>query len=384
MESPSQTFEVTVDDGVDGESSASMESSASFNVIESIRLVDDGVDGESTTSVEVVKSMKLMLMREQRRRSSFRFQSKERQATWLEISQDPVLGSNQKKDKLWERISALFHESKERQAMGANFSSISRKDFQPISKFRGCIRQVERLNRSGASELDINKRARIIFAEDPEEKKGFLCDHIWPILKDAEKWANISIMPSAFFKTSKSRLSQGSDSSSPVIDLNEDNQAYTTNDDDHSLIDISASRPIGRKKEKLRRRKEIDRNIDFEAFAKENQEILEVLKKGKEQRENERLTMNQAMMLTAENDKKKLELQQEEQEKEIMLVDLEAITDPTKREYFRIKQQQILTRNITRGSSYDIPNPEYSYAGSQYGIPDYMGGGYGGVDFLDF
>ncbi|ONK73610.1 uncharacterized protein A4U43_C04F33420 [Asparagus officinalis] len=67
MESPSQTFEVTVDDDVDGNSSTSMETSASFNVVKSIRLVDDGVDGESTTSVEVVKSMKLMLMREQRR-----------------------------------------------------------------------------------------------------------------------------------------------------------------------------------------------------------------------------------------------------------------------------------------------------------------------------
>ncbi|XP_020254358.1 glutathione S-transferase T3-like [Asparagus officinalis] len=309
-------------------------------------------------------------------------------ATWLEISQDPVLGSNQKKDKLWERISALFHERISNVYTGhrspKSLSCRMQLIMKAISKFRGCIRQVERLNPSGASELDINKRARIIFAEDPEEKRGFLFDHVWPILKDAEKWANISVMPSASSKISKSRLSQGSDSNSPVIDLNEDNQAYSPNDDDHSPMSISTSRPIGRKKEKLRRRKEIERNIDFEDFAKGNQEILEVLKKGKEQRENERLTMNQAMMLKAENDKKKLELQQERQEKEIMLVDLEAITDPTKREYFRNKQQQILNRNITRGSSSDIPNPEYSYAGSQYGIPDYRGGGYGGVDFPDF
>ncbi|ONK60656.1 uncharacterized protein A4U43_C08F21120 [Asparagus officinalis] len=64
LESKESNSEV---DGIDGESSASMESSVSFNVVESIRSVDDGVDGESTTSVEIVKSMKLMLMREQRR-----------------------------------------------------------------------------------------------------------------------------------------------------------------------------------------------------------------------------------------------------------------------------------------------------------------------------
>ncbi|GMP55172.1 hypothetical protein CsSME_00020069 [Camellia sinensis var. sinensis] len=29
---------------------------------------------------------------------------------WLEISQDPVRGTNQKKEKLWERISAKYHE----------------------------------------------------------------------------------------------------------------------------------------------------------------------------------------------------------------------------------------------------------------------------------
>ncbi|XP_020253753.1 uncharacterized protein LOC109830798 [Asparagus officinalis] len=192
-----------------------------------------------------------------------------------------------------------------------------------ISKFQGCIRQVEHLNPSGASELDIIKRARIIFAEDPEEKRGFLFDHVWPILKDSGKWANISVMSSASSKTSKSRLSQGSDSSSPIIDLNEDNEEYTPNDDDHSPINISTNRPIGGKKEKLRRRQEIERNLNFEAFAKGNQEILEVLKRGQEQRENERMTMNQAMMLKAKNDKKKLDLQQERQEKEIMLVDLE-------------------------------------------------------------
>jgi hypothetical protein len=96
----------------------------------------------------------------------------------------------------------------------------------------------------------------------------FLFYHVWPILKDAEKWAPINVGSPASSKTSKSRLSQGSDSSSPAIDLNEDIDGYTPNDDDQSPNDISTSRPIGRKKEKMRRRQATEKNLDFAAVAK--------------------------------------------------------------------------------------------------------------------
>ncbi|XP_020272029.1 glutathione S-transferase T3-like [Asparagus officinalis] len=304
-------------------------------------------------------------------------------ATWLEISQDPVMGSNQKKDKLWERISALFHERISNicnaQRTPKSLSCRMQLIMKAISKFRGCIRQVERLNPSGASELDIIKRARIIFAEDPEERKGFLFDHVWSILKDAEKWANISVRSPATSKTSKSRSSQGSDSSSPVVDLNDDNEEYTHNDED-----MITSRPTGRKKEKMRRRQATESNLDLETLNKSNKEIVDILKKSHGERENDRITMHQIMMLRVENEKKKLDIQRERQESKIMLINLDTITDPSEREYFRIKKQEILNRNTTGGSSSDIPNPEYSYAGSQYGIPDYRSGGYGGNGLPDF
>ncbi|CAL5414272.1 unnamed protein product [Camellia sinensis] len=31
-------------------------------------------------------------------------------------------------------------------------------------------------------------QAKILFARDPEERKGFQYDHVWLILKGAEKW----------------------------------------------------------------------------------------------------------------------------------------------------------------------------------------------------
>ncbi|ONK69316.1 uncharacterized protein A4U43_C05F21570 [Asparagus officinalis] len=70
MGSPSRTVEVTVDDGVDKESSASIERArhrwrAQCRSTLSSRSVDDDVDGKSSASVEIVKLIKLTSMREQ-------------------------------------------------------------------------------------------------------------------------------------------------------------------------------------------------------------------------------------------------------------------------------------------------------------------------------
>ncbi|XP_042467266.1 uncharacterized protein LOC122050432 [Zingiber officinale] len=53
---------------------------------------------------------------------------------------------------------------------------------------KGCIRQIEHLNPSGASEQDILTRAKMLFAQDPKYTKGFKFDHVWNILKDIEKF----------------------------------------------------------------------------------------------------------------------------------------------------------------------------------------------------
>ncbi|XP_020250128.1 uncharacterized protein LOC109827528 [Asparagus officinalis] len=107
---------------------------------------------------------------------------------WLEISQDPVSGTCQKKDKMWERITAVFHEKvgdRQRSPKSLEYRMDAIK--KAAKKFRGCVRQIERLNPSGASEIDILTQARIMYGEDVKEKKGFQFDHVSTILKDAEK-----------------------------------------------------------------------------------------------------------------------------------------------------------------------------------------------------
>lgn len=90
------------------------------------------------------------------------FSPKEDQAlcyAWLEVSEDPVTGSNQKEQKMWERISTIFHNTRPQTCVGQRTpKSLSCRWsllVSKTSKFRGCIRQIEQRNPSGASELDI-------------------------------------------------------------------------------------------------------------------------------------------------------------------------------------------------------------------------------------
>ncbi|XP_004309421.1 PREDICTED: uncharacterized protein LOC101314716 [Fragaria vesca subsp. vesca] len=112
---------------------------------------------------------------------------------YLEISQDPIDGVNQKKDKVWARITELWNQDKDENQTRTSKSLQSRfVDLTYcVSKFRGVVRQVEDDNPSGANEKDICAKAKQILLDDPNfTKKKLQFDHVWHILKDAEKWAD--------------------------------------------------------------------------------------------------------------------------------------------------------------------------------------------------
>ncbi|PRQ51406.1 hypothetical protein RchiOBHm_Chr2g0144051 [Rosa chinensis] len=84
---------------------------------------------------------------------------------YLSISQHSIEGVNQKKDKVWERITDLWNKDKDEHQMRSAKSLQSRfSDLNYcISKFRGSLRQVENRNQSGASEKDIMPRQNNIY-----------------------------------------------------------------------------------------------------------------------------------------------------------------------------------------------------------------------------
>ncbi|OUZ99451.1 hypothetical protein BVC80_1801g29 [Macleaya cordata] len=263
---------------------------------------------------------------------------------YLDISQDPIAGKNQTKDKLWERVSVLYHKRRNKsdddpirtpKSLKCRYHTIS----TAINKFRGCIRQVESRHQSGASELDIINNAKILFAQDPKEKRGFLYYHVWPILKDTEKFGDIPNSHQFEFSEGSQTGTQAfaSPNTPSSVDLSVDDNEQTPVETPSE----SSCRPIGRKKEKMRKRLASDNSQVLASMLEDNRAILETLKRGEMKRDERFVQMDkdsamryQLMMIQAENNYHKLDLQRERQEKEFMEKDLNSINDPIEREYF--------------------------------------------------
>ncbi|KAK8935504.1 hypothetical protein KSP39_PZI013681 [Platanthera zijinensis] len=135
-------------------------------------------------------------------------------------------------------------------------------------------------------------------------------------------------------------LSSNTPSQGRGIDLNSDNNNMNlgSTGDEESPISTSNKRPTGRKQEKERRRQLSGKGYDIETHTKKNEEILEVLKRGQEQRANDMSAIQELMRMKAENQKRKLDLQSAKQDHDIMMIDLDSIKGTPERQYFRQKK----------------------------------------------
>ena len=134
---------------------------------------------------------------------------------YLDVSQDPIIGKQQSSQCFWSRVAEAYEiaknecwESRNPRSLQCRLQVIEK----AIRKLNGCYRQVENLHPSGASEQDlvsiflvitlyINIRiflniflimqlnqAKTLLMQDPSYKKGFKFDHVWSMMKDAEKF----------------------------------------------------------------------------------------------------------------------------------------------------------------------------------------------------
>ncbi|XP_020244904.1 uncharacterized protein LOC109823003 [Asparagus officinalis] len=291
---------------------------------------------------------------------------------------------------MWVRITTLYHQNvkdfggdqRSQRSLESRWDLIKK----VINKFRGCIRQIERLNPSGASELDIIIKAKALYEQESKDKKEFQYEHIWHILKDAEKWADPT--PSKMTVSGTMSNAEGSESNSmDCINLMGDEQSPTN---------ASSSRPVGRKTEKAKRKIISPSECDVD--------ILKNIKEMQEKRELGRDTMQQLMMMKLENDKKKLDqravqleqrnqllaqqraqfhLERDREDREILSIDLSKIVDVREHAFFERKKQQIISRNsgdfqfdssthVSGGTGYWGPSG-YQYGTGSYGndLPEF-------------
>ncbi|XP_020259093.1 uncharacterized protein LOC109835533 [Asparagus officinalis] len=184
-----------------------------------------------------------------------------------------------------------------------------------IGKMRGCVNQVENLNPSGASEQDIDKNY----------KKGFKFDHVWPILKDIEKFTDVNAgiqvghvnagiqvgrMQHGNFASSQSKYSPTSESptlASPGLA----SFSFNMNDNDFG----------------------------------ENQKIVAMMEKNNADRQ-----LNyEIQMLRVQTAAKKVDVDELREENLILLKNLTQVTDPKLHEFLVQEQSRIMHKRTKQG-----------------------------------
>ncbi|XP_021598874.1 glutathione S-transferase T3-like [Manihot esculenta] len=110
---------------------------------------------------------------------------------YLDVSQDPIVGKQQSSQRFWSRVAEAYElaknecwESRNPRSLQCRLQVIEK----AIRKLNGCYRQVENLHPSGASEQDLLNQAKTLLMQDPSYKRGFKFDHVWNMMKDAEKF----------------------------------------------------------------------------------------------------------------------------------------------------------------------------------------------------
>ncbi|AEC06257.1 no-apical-meristem-associated carboxy-terminal domain protein [Arabidopsis thaliana] len=157
-------------------------------------------------------------------------------------------------------------------------------------------------------------------------KRGFKFDHVWPILKGIEKFANDNMM------TPASSPSPGMNS----IDLNMDSE-----DANFSL----SSRPMGLKKTKLKQ------------LLEQNDKLIKAITKGTSERN--------------EIQRQKIEVDRMKEENKILFADLNSISDPSSRAYIENERKRILEKRA-QTNQHEEDGEGSQYHGSQYRASHYQ------------
>ncbi|XP_012859018.1 PREDICTED: uncharacterized protein LOC105978146 [Erythranthe guttata] len=282
---------------------------------------------------------------------------------WLRVSEDAIVGTDQQRGRLWERIRVEFISILEYDP-GRNASGLAHrwKIIQHcVSKFSGYVRTIERAQRSGNNAED-NMIASKQLYNDKEEHQ-FKYDSCWMILKDTSKWYNYTI-------EQKGKQKKTSQKKRVEIDLDDDEiedssntqppssdqsaPATTPTSTGHEIDDGVSNdgahglpRHHGRKTAKNARRK---KNLDsIDLFV---EEFSNMRKEQSSRFEEEGIRRNaiEQQKLQAKIETKRMEIaakqehQQKQREQEIMLMDPQSAPTEEGKAWIIEQQIEILSR----------------------------------------
>ena len=131
----------------------------------------------------------------------------------LFVSQDRIVGNQQRAGVFWERITEHYDEHRPdaprpQRSLETKWGLIK----HDVSSFCGVYAQVLRLNKSGTSAADTLRHARELYRQKSPKKQEFCFEHCWCLLKDHPKWMDGWTSP----KASSSVRSGAASGSSPA------------------------------------------------------------------------------------------------------------------------------------------------------------------------
>ncbi|XP_073120858.1 uncharacterized protein [Henckelia pumila] len=194
--------------------------------------------------------------------------------------------------------------------------------------------------------------------QDPNYSKGFKFDHVWPILKDLEKFSS-DIHPSSFETQTKftNLDSSQSETHTPETQLSgsEGLNSFTINlSSDENVGDTSSDRPIGVKKAKLKKKKEENIAELLSTMKQGHRNLVEVLQQGSaslQQTYDMKMLELHNNALKLENQKSKIEARKQQvalaalqEENRVLYMDLSTIGDPESREIVRAERAKIMQK----------------------------------------
>ena len=107
------------------------------------------------------------------------------------VSQDRVVGNQQKAGVFWERITEHYNENRPDgvrplRSLETKWGLIKHN----VSKFCGIYNQIELLHKSGSSAADKLRDAKELYRVKSAKNTDFLFEHCWLLLKDYPRWTD--------------------------------------------------------------------------------------------------------------------------------------------------------------------------------------------------
>ncbi|WVZ96290.1 hypothetical protein U9M48_041946 [Paspalum notatum var. saurae] len=173
-------------------------------------------------------------------------------SAWLNISMDPVYGTNQTRGTFWKRVHAFYHKYKDfesdrtQSSISHRWASIQ----ENVNKFCGCLARIEDRKQSGVTFQDKLVQALALFKQEDNDKKSFQFMHCWNQLRNQPKWQEkrrlIDTIKQAPNKKAKANMSSCPGTATP-INVDSGNKDIVEN----ACPEADApKRPIGKKKAK--------------------------------------------------------------------------------------------------------------------------------------